>query len=86
MQRGPARHPSKDIQAGPAQGRVAVAHGDAELSDLPRDEGVPRESRAPGLHCVVSQGTKQRQRRSPRRRPNDSLDRSTKGRPEDTRW
>jgi hypothetical protein len=65
-QRGPARHPNQDIQDGPARTRLTTAHGDAELPQRSRGEGVPREARAPGLHRVVSQGTKQRQRRGPR--------------------
>jgi hypothetical protein len=65
MQRGPARHPSKVVQAGPAQRRVTAAQGNAELPERPRDEGISREARAPGLDRVVSQGTKQRQRKGP---------------------
>jgi hypothetical protein len=43
-QLGPAGRPSEGVQAGPAQGRVAVAQGDAEPPERPRDEGVPREA------------------------------------------
>jgi hypothetical protein len=42
---GPARHPSKVVQTGPAQTRVTAAQGDAELPERPRDEGVPREAK-----------------------------------------
>jgi hypothetical protein len=37
---GPARHPSKVVQAGPAQRRVTAAQGNAELPERPRDEGI----------------------------------------------
>jgi hypothetical protein len=47
---GLARHPSEGVQARAAQGRVAVAQGDAELPERPRDEGVPREAWAPSLY------------------------------------
>jgi hypothetical protein len=39
--------------------------GNAELPERPRDEGVPRDARAPGLRSMVCQETKQRQRRGP---------------------
>jgi hypothetical protein len=64
-QSGPARQPSKVEQAGPAQRRVTATQGDAELPERPQDEGVSREARPPGLHRVVGQGPKQRQRRGP---------------------
>jgi hypothetical protein len=53
-QRGPARHPSNVIQAEPAQGRVALAQGDAELPERPQDEGVPERPGPPGCTAWAS--------------------------------
>jgi hypothetical protein len=57
-QRDPARRSRKGVQAGMSQGRIAPAHGDAELPECPREEDIPRDAWAPGLLSMICQGAK----------------------------
>jgi hypothetical protein len=54
--RGPARGLRRDACARLTQGRVALAMGNAELPEYPRDEGGPREARPASLHPLDTRG------------------------------